>query len=220
MEYILITGITGAIGSSVASYLSEAGYPIIGLGRKELDIQPVFCNEYYAIPEFNEINAQKFFEHLKHKNYFIKVTIFLNGGFSMDTVQDFKLENFNNLLQQNYLSTLSITKYILQYYQLQNQGKFIFTSAATTNHAELFPTAFSYTATKTLINHLAQTIHAGESKNNIEVAVLKPGIINTPINQKFMPNEDFSKWVQPATIAEKIKDFIETENKELVELLF
>lgn len=215
MQYLLITGITGAVGSEAAVYFSSLGYKIIGVGRKkhdELGSLLSFCDDYFQIPVYDEVNSKILLDQLIEKKYPIKAAIFFNGGFDMDSIKNFSLNSFNQLLQQNYLSTVMITKYILSYFHLQGSGSFIFTSAATTDQPERFSSNFSYTATKTLINHLASALAHSEAKNDIRVAVLKPTIINTEANQKAMPQMDTSKWISPISICEKINEFLVSDH--------
>jgi NAD(P)-dependent dehydrogenase (short-subunit alcohol dehydrogenase family) len=40
------------------------------------------------------------------------------------------------------------------------------------------------------------------SENNINVNCIMPGTIDTPQNRQSMPDADYSKWVDPAAIAD------------------
>jgi NAD(P)-dependent dehydrogenase (short-subunit alcohol dehydrogenase family) len=51
---------------------------------------------------------------------------------------------------------------------------------------------------------LIRTVALENKDVGITANVILPGTMDTPANRRFMPKADFSKWVQPATIASLI----------------
>jgi hypothetical protein len=45
--------------------------------------------------------------------------------------------------------------------------------------------------------------------------VILPGTMDTPNNRKFMPKADFSKWVQPASVASLITWLVGDSGKDV-----
>ncbi len=62
----------------------------------------------------------------------------------------------------------------------------------------------AYSATKAAVVRLTEAL-AGEVKNDgITANCILPGTIDTPQNRGAIPNADFTKWVEPAAIADVI----------------
>ena len=57
---------------------------------------------------------------------------------------------------------------------------------------------------------------AEENKsNNIQINAIVPGIIDTPPNRQAMPDSDFSKWVEPESIADVISFLVSNKSNAL-----
>ncbi len=62
----------------------------------------------------------------------------------------------------------------------------------------------AYSASKSAVLRLTESLAAELKASNINVNCIMPGTIDTPQNRAAIPNGDFSKWVEPAAIAEVI----------------
>jgi NAD(P)-dependent dehydrogenase (short-subunit alcohol dehydrogenase family) len=62
----------------------------------------------------------------------------------------------------------------------------------------------AYSASKSAVIRLTESL-AGELRDqNINVNCVLPGTIDTPQNRRDMPKADFTRWVAPAAIADVI----------------
>jgi NAD(P)-dependent dehydrogenase (short-subunit alcohol dehydrogenase family) len=62
----------------------------------------------------------------------------------------------------------------------------------------------AYSASKAAMVSLVRTIALENTDAGLRASVILPGTIDTPANRKAMPKADFSKWVQPTSIASMI----------------
>src|SRR5258708_39841623 len=62
----------------------------------------------------------------------------------------------------------------------------------------------AYSASKAAMVSLIRTVALENKDVGITANVILPGTMDTPTNRKFMPDADFSKWVQPANVARLI----------------
>ena len=62
----------------------------------------------------------------------------------------------------------------------------------------------AYSASKSAVLRLTESMAAELKNSNINVNCIMPGTIDTPQNRKGIPNGDFSKWVAPEAIADVI----------------
>jgi len=59
-----------------------------------------------------------------------------------------------------------------------------------------------YSASKSVVHRLTETLAAELKNKGINVNCLMPGTIDTPQNREAMPDADFSRWTSPEAIAE------------------
>jgi NAD(P)-dependent dehydrogenase (short-subunit alcohol dehydrogenase family) len=64
--------------------------------------------------------------------------------------------------------------------------------------------AAAYSAAKSAVLRLTESISAEVKRKGIHVNALVPGTIDTPENRKEMPNADVSTWVTPESLCEVI----------------
>ena len=69
---------------------------------------------------------------------------------------------------------------------------------ATAAHAGLG----AYVTFKSALSMLVQTIALENKDAGLTANVVLPGTMDTPANRKAMPNANFSKWLNPADVAE------------------
>ena len=62
----------------------------------------------------------------------------------------------------------------------------------------------AYSASKSAVLRLTESLAAELKTSNINVNAIMPGTIDTPQNRVAVPNGDYSKWVPPEAIAEVI----------------
>jgi NAD(P)-dependent dehydrogenase (short-subunit alcohol dehydrogenase family) len=64
--------------------------------------------------------------------------------------------------------------------------------------------AAAYSASKSAVVRLTESLAAELREANIRVNCVLPGTIDTPQNRRAMPDADFSRWVAPEAIADVI----------------
>ena len=62
----------------------------------------------------------------------------------------------------------------------------------------------AYSASKSAVLRLTESLAAELKASNINVNAIMPGTIDTPQNRAAVPNGEYSKWVPPEAIAEVI----------------
>ncbi len=62
----------------------------------------------------------------------------------------------------------------------------------------------AYSATKSAVVRLTESMAAELKASNIKVNAVLPGTIDTPENRAAMPDADFDSWVSPEAIADVI----------------
>jgi NAD(P)-dependent dehydrogenase (short-subunit alcohol dehydrogenase family) len=73
----------------------------------------------------------------------------------------------------------------------------------------------AYSASKAAMVSLIRTVALENKDVGITANVILPGTMNTPANRQSMPKADFSKWVQPSTIASLITWLVRDAGKDV-----
>ena len=63
------------------------------------------------------------------------------------------------------------------------------------------PGVGAYSASKAAMVSLIRSVALEHKSAGLKANAILPGTMDTPANRKAMPNADFSKWVQPASVA-------------------
>jgi NAD(P)-dependent dehydrogenase (short-subunit alcohol dehydrogenase family) len=106
------------------------------------------------------------------------------------------------LLNVNLRTTLHCCRAVIPQMLRQGRGKIINTAsrdglAGTAGYA-------AYSVSKSAVLRLTEALADELKSSNINVNCIMPGTIDTPQNRAAMPDADFSKWVEPAALADVI----------------
>lgn len=179
----LITGASSGIGKDLAINLSNMGYDIILVARKENKLKEVskLCNtkaEIYVTDLSVEENCKKLFSD--HKDIDILVN---NAGFGLfGEFKDTDLDKELNMIDLNIKAVHILTKLYLNEMIRKDSGKILnVTSTAAFLPGPLMNTYYS---TKSYVFKLTTALfeELRRIKSNVKVSVLCPGPVNTNFN--------------------------------------
>lgn len=216
-KHIIVTGGTGALGSSVTGKLLESGAK---------------C----SIPCFDKSELDDF-KHKGHENLYVQVDVDLTdeeatrdfylkavnrqgplwgsvhiaGGFGMGKIGDLNKDDFMKQVNMNLVTCFNCCKEAVSY--MRDKGGRIVNIASRPGleprqGAGMIP----YTVSKSGVASLTESLGAEVVEDEILVNAVAPSTIDTPANRNSMPNADFSKWPKPAEIANQIIYLLSEQN--------
>jgi NAD(P)-dependent dehydrogenase (short-subunit alcohol dehydrogenase family) len=112
------------------------------------------------------------------------------------------LADWDFLFGVNLRTTLLCCRAVIP--QMLRQGGGIIVNVASRDGLAGSAGYSAYSASKSAVLRLTESLAAELKNSNINVNCIMPGTIDTPQNRKAIPNGDFSKWVEPEAIAEVI----------------
>jgi len=125
------------------------------------------------------------------------------GGYRAGTpLHETPLETWDFLLNLNARSVFIACRAIIPHLLRQGSGKIINVAsrAALSGDAN----AAAYSASKSAVVRLTESMAAELKDAGINVNCVLPGLIDTPPNRQAMPGADYSRWVEPEALAEVI----------------
>ncbi len=207
----LITGPAGNLGSAVVELFAAEEVSLILLDRHQdrlRNIYPLFENskDHLLISSVDLTDASMVITAVqKAVDHFGRIDILVHtaGGFKMgEKVHETSGKTWDGMMNLNVRTLLNVTNAVVPLMLKHKNGKIITIGArpALAGKARMG----SYSAAKTAVLRLTESMSAELKSQGINVNCVLPGTIDTPANREAMPDADSSKWVAPHSLAEVI----------------
>jgi len=200
-KIVVVTGASGGLGTFVTQAFLDAGATVVGVSRK-IKQEEFASSNFVAMPaELSSLEAaRQLAENVFARFGKIDVLAHLLGGFAGgNSVAETDDETWSRMLELNLSSAFHVLRAVLPQMRAKGSGRiFAIGSKAA---IDLQPGVSAYTVSKTALIALIRTVALENKDLGITANVVLPGTMDTPANRKNMPNADFSKWVQPASVA-------------------
>jgi NAD(P)-dependent dehydrogenase (short-subunit alcohol dehydrogenase family) len=200
----LVTGANGGLGVHVTRALLEAGASVAGVAPhiRQSDFDH---SSFVALPaEISGLpSARKAMEEVLSRLGRIDILAHLVGGFAGgSSVAETGDAAFQRMLEINLHSAFHMFRAVLPHMRANRSGRIIAIGSRAAEDPG--PGIGAYSASKAALVSLVGTVARENKDAGITANVLLPGTMDTPANRNAMPSEDFSKWVQPASVASLI----------------
>lgn len=200
-KIVLITGANGGLGTLVTQAFLDAGAIVAG-------VSPTIQQADFDTPNFTALsmeistpaNAQTMVDRVLSRFGRVDVLGHTVGGFAGgQSIAETDDTTFRRMFDLNLNSAFYLLRALLPAMRKTGNGRII----AVGSRAAVDPGAGvgAYSASKAALVSLIRTVALENKDVGITANVILPGTMDTPANRKFMPNADFSKWVQPAAVA-------------------
>lgn len=208
---IIITGVTGNLGRAVAERVQAGDGRMVLVDRARDRLQKDWGGlgdsgrhwlaQGVDMTDPAAVNAMAAEAHQR----FGRLDGLVNavGGFrGGKPVHETDLEEWDFLYTLNVRTALNACRAVIPYMLEAGSGRII--NVASRNAFQGSPNYAAYSAAKTAVLRLSESL-AGELKTRgINVNCIVPGTIDTPQNRRATPDADFSCWVPPEAVADVI----------------
>lgn len=176
MKTVVITGSTSGIGKALAEYFIKSGCQVFAGFRDENKILKDCIPFYIEMKDSGSIQSAA--EYIKSKTDKIDILINAAGCVTAGPAEALNIEKVKEQFQVNTFSHLEFTQKLLD---LLDGGKIInISSVASFGY---FPFISPYCASKRALDILFSAM-GNETKRNIKIISVKPGVIATPLWEK------------------------------------
>jgi NAD(P)-dependent dehydrogenase (short-subunit alcohol dehydrogenase family) len=217
----LITGATGNLGKAVTQKMLSSGFTVIGTmepGKDEssIDEQVTYKTVDLTDPEAADSLILEIVSHYGK----IDAVVCLVGGFDMATIPESSYEALQKMITLNFFTAFNVVKPVLRSLPDNKERKhIILVGAKPVFEPQVAKMVFPYAISKSMVVKMAEVINADSEQSNISATVIIPSIIDTPPNRAAMPDANFSDWVTPESIADKIAFISGAGGKDLRETI-
>jgi NAD(P)-dependent dehydrogenase (short-subunit alcohol dehydrogenase family) len=239
MSIVLITGTSTGIGYYTAIRLAQVGHNVYATMRnpqrspelqnfareKELPITVL------TLDVTSDKSVEKTFKFVFEKEGHIDVLVNNAGIGGSGAIEEAPMELFRANMETNYFGALRCIKQVLPSMRERRSGCIINVTSLAGRIASNFHSPYS--ASKFALESLSECLAQEVYEFNIKVAIVQPGVIDTPIfkqrEEPVIPNTKYPRIIRfflefqnslqnhipPGVVAKKIKKIIETENPNL-----
>ena len=210
-QTVMVAGATGNLGRAVAQAFNaaDANLVLIDRGRDRLARQfpewlssakAYFANEIDATdPQAVATAVTAAVDRFGRLDVLVTTVGSYRGG---KPVAETPLEDWDFLMQINARSMLVPTWSVVPRMLAQGSGKIVSVAARAGVAGDAKQGIYS--ASKSAVIRLTESLAAELRDANINVNCVLPGTLDTPENREQMPKSDFSRWVPPEAIADVI----------------
>ena len=176
---VLITGATSGIGNALFERYVDAGYRVLACGRnkEQLNALAERASETLCF----DINSTEEIAKASAAISAIDILV-LNAGTCLyvDDVVNFDAELFEQVINTNLIALGKLLQHLLPKVNVGGQVVFISSSATILP----FPRAQAYGASKAGMDYLANSLRLDLKPKHIDVTLVHPGFIKTPLTDK------------------------------------
>ncbi len=200
-KVVLVTGASGGLGKDVTQAFLDVGATVVGTSRK-IQQSDFSSLSFTALPAeiSSRDGARGLVDQVVARFGRLDVLAHTVGGFAGGSpIADADDDAFQRMFDLNLNSVFYILRATIPALRKSGSGRII----AIGSRAALEPGAGvgAYSASKAAMVSLIRTVALENKDAGVTANVILPGTMDTPANRKSMPNADFSKWVQPASVA-------------------
>lgn len=219
MKNVIITGAKGNLGvASVQTFLNKNYHVIACISNRDSRFDFENTNlEVVPLDLLDNKTCDNFVDTQAKKHGTIDAAILTVGGFIIGNMEKVRKDDFDKMIALNFYTAFNMVQPL--YRKMVNQalgGKIILIGSEPGESGEKAKGSVAYGLSKSLIFRLAELVNAEGKSKNVTAYVVIPTTIDTPQNRAAMPNADFSKWLKPETIAERMERVCSSEDNDKI----
>lgn len=210
-QVVLVTGASGNLGSAAAHAFLKSGAHLVLIERE----MQTLINSFPDLPgdqhhllqaPVDVTRAEDLAQVVRNTlDAFGRIDVLANtvGGYRAGTpLHETPPETLDFMFRLNAYSVFYLSRAVIPTMLQQGSGKIIHVAARAALSGSA--NAAAYTASKSAVLRLTESMSAELKTKGINVNCILPGTIDTPQNRQEMPDADFSRWVQPEDMADVI----------------
>ncbi|MBI5670919.1 MAG: SDR family NAD(P)-dependent oxidoreductase [Chloroflexi bacterium] len=204
-KVVLVTGASGNLGSAITRRFAAEGARLVLVERDETKLAEL-AREVGGLPVAADVtdptSVDALVQRVEAEYGRIDVLAHTVGGFAPgQPVHESGLDIWDKMLNLNaksvYVMCGRVARHMVEH---QIEGSII--AVVSRNAYKGTAKNAAYSAAKAAAQRVVESMAAELGKLGITVNAIAPSTIDTPQNRAEQPNADYSKWVQPAEIAD------------------
>ena len=205
-KIVAVTGAFGSLGMAVVQAALAAGARVAALDRAPAPAKAdafATASLYGGIDLADPVAAKTAIDKVAADFGGIDALVNIAGSFRWETLAGGTLETWDFLYQVNVRTAVSASRAALPYL-VGNSGGGRIVNIGAAGAIKAAAGMGAYAASKAGVAKLTEALAEELKDQGVTVNALLPSIIDTAPNRADMPDADYSRWVQPAQLADII----------------
>jgi NAD(P)-dependent dehydrogenase (short-subunit alcohol dehydrogenase family) len=192
MSTVLITGTSKGIGYEATLLMARAGHEVIATMRNPsaCDLEKVATEEGLPVTvmPMDVDDDKSVAEVFSEVGQSIDVLVNNAGIYSINAVEDESLDQFRGVMETNYFGAVRCVKQVLPPMRIRGSGCIVNITSIAGRIA--FGATSAYNASKFALEAFTESLAQEVKGHGIRVALVEPGIIDTPMATTNLPQYD------------------------------
>ena len=203
-QVAIVTGASGALGTSIVISLLAAGATVAGIDRSGAKTEPVAHSiQRYTANLTDPEDAGRAIATAAKELGKIDILVHVMGAFAGGTsVADTDDTTWNKMMDVNLNAAFYLLRAVVPVMRAAGHGRII--AIASRQAVQPAANVGAYSASKAALVSLVQTVALENKDKNIRANVILPGTMDTAANRAAMPNAHFDKWVKTSHVADVV----------------
>jgi NAD(P)-dependent dehydrogenase (short-subunit alcohol dehydrogenase family) len=199
---VFITGAKGGVGTFVTQKFLATGATVIGASRS-ISKEDFRASNFVPLSvDFTRAAAvNEAIEATVARAGKLDVLVHVLGGFAggakLEDTDDATWEQMRDL---NLTAAFYVLRAAIPHLRKSRRGRIVVVGSLAA--AEPRANLSAYVTFKAALTTLVRTVALENKDAGLTANVILPGTMDTPANRKAMPDADFSKWLDPAKVAD------------------
>lgn len=183
---VWLVGASSGIGEAFAKQVSATGCNLILSARREEKLKDVAeaCGGAHvvALDVCERASVEKAYSEIKEKYGAVDVLIANAGTHKPTRVKHFNVDEYRRVLEVNFFGVLNCFEAVLPDMIERRQGHLVAVSSIAGYRG--LPRAAAYGASKSALTHFCESIRLDLEPLDVDVTVVSPGFVKTPLTDK------------------------------------
>ena len=203
-QVAIVTGASGALGTSVVTSLLAAGATVVGIDRTGAKAESADqLTHRYSASLTDPENARRVIAAVAADFGKIDILVHVMGAFAGGApVAETDDATWNGMIDINLNAAFYVLRAVVPVMRAVGFGRII--AIASRQAVEPAANVGAYSASKAALVSLVQTVALENKDKNIRANVILPGTMDTAANRAAMPKANFEKWVKTSNVADVV----------------
>jgi short-subunit dehydrogenase len=185
-KIVWITGASSGIGRALAIKFAKEGWTVAASARrekllKELNVENSNIHPY-PLDVTNIEQCKSVFKNILRDLKDIHICVFGAGIDKSKSEKTFDLKNIREIMEVNFFGVMNSVNSIYEFYSKKKSGQISIISSVAGYRG--LPAAGAYCSSKSALISFTESLYFDMIKKNIDVKLINPGFIKTPITEK------------------------------------
>ena len=182
---VWITGASSGIGKAVAEKFAKEGWKVAVSARRREILEDMANNDKifsYPLDVTNQDQVNSTFEKIVEDFGGLNLCIFSSGTYDPKNEKSIDVDKIKNVIDVNFMGVVNCVKSVEKNFKQKKSGQISIVSSIAGYRG--LPNSSGYGPSKAALTNFAESIYFDFKKFNVNVSVISPGFIKTPLTDK------------------------------------